>query len=105
MAKFRPLIENCCIDDPAGDFRNAQKVEQYRVGELALYMPAGFKWDYLPYDAVESLEESHRNISSGKCVSVTEKKPVVNLNTRAGVIKLNLEKMDSVGKILNALGM
>jgi len=105
MAKFRPLIENCVIDDPTVDFSKAQKVEQYRVGALALYIPAGFKWDYLPYDAVESLEESHRNISSGKCVSVTEKKPVVNLNTRAGVIKLNLEKMDSVGKILNALGM
>ena len=105
MAKFRPLIENCCIENPAEDFSKAQKIEQYRLGELALYIPAGFKWDYLPHDAVESLEESHRNISSGKCVSVTEKKPVVNLNTNAGVIKLNLEMPDSVGKILNLLGM
>ena len=102
MAKFRPLIENCVIDDPDVDFRKAQKVEQYRVGELALYIPAGFKWDYLPYDAVDSLEESHRNISSGKCVSVTEKKPVVDLKT-TGVIKINLEKPDSVGKILDAI--
>lgn len=105
MAKFRPLIENCCIDDPAVDFARGQKVEQYRVGELAIYMPAGFKWDYLPFSAVDSAEESHRNISSGKCVSVTEKKPVVDLMTTTGVIKINLEKPDSVGKILDALGV
>ena len=103
MAKFRPLIENCVIDDPTVDFSKAQKVEQYRVGALALYIPAGFKWDYLPFSAVDNAEESHRNISSGKCVSVTEKKPVVDLNTTTGVIKINLEKPDSVGKILDAI--
>ena len=104
MAKFRPLIENCFIDDPAADFRAGKKVEQYRVGELALYIPAGFKWDYLPFSAVESAEKSHRSISSGKCVSVTEKKPVVDLKTATGVIKINLEKPDSMSAILDAFG-
>jgi len=104
MAKFRPLIENQCIDDPAEDFRKAQKVEQYRVGELAIYIPAGFKWDYLPFQAIEAIEESHRNISSGKCVSVTERKPMLELNTAAGTIKLNLEKSESMRKILSASG-
>lgn len=103
MAKFRPLIENFIIDDPSGDFRGAQKTEQYRLGEQALYIPAGFKWEYLPYAAIESAEESHRNVCSGKCVTVTEKKPAVDLRTPTGMMKLNFEKKESVAMVLAAL--
>lgn len=104
MAKFIPLLDNFTIDDPNGDFRSGQKAEQYRLGELALYIPAGFKWKYLPYSAIDGMEESHRNISSGKCVTVTEKKPALDLKLPTGVFKLNFEKSESVAMVLSRLG-
>lgn len=103
MAKFIPLLDNFTIDDPNVDFRGSQKVEQYRLGKLALYIPAGFKWQYIPYSAIESVEESHRNICSGKCVTVTEKKPAVDLRIPTGMMKLNFEKSESVAMVLSTL--
>lgn len=104
MAKFRSLIDKIQLSDPAADFRGAQKAEQYRIGREAVYIPAGFKWDYLPYAAIESAEESHRNICSGKCVTVTEVRPSVQLKTEAGSFILNFEKRESVELILKAIG-
>lgn len=102
MSRFRPYFDNHTIEDPAADFRSARKLEQYRLGEKALYMPCGFKWDYIPLSCIESAEESHRCISSGKCVSVTEKRPSVDINTTAGQLKLNFEKTAGAAVLLSA---
>ena len=37
-------------------------------------------------------------------MSVTEKKPVVDLKTATGLVKINLEKPDSMSAILDAFG-
>ncbi len=104
MAKFNSLIPGTEITGAAEDFRGALKVEQYRVGKEAVYLPAGFKWEYIPTAAITAAEDSHRNITAGHCVTVTERKPAVELTTAAGGFTLKLEKQDSVGKILDALG-
>lgn len=104
MAKFNSLIPGAEITGAAEDFRGALKVEQYRVGKEAVYLPAGFKWEYIPTAAITAAEDSHRNITAGHCVTVTERKPAVELTTAAGGFTLKLEKQDSVGRILDALG-
>ena len=42
MAKFSSLIEGHELADPAEDFKQAARVEQYRVSSKAIYVPAGF---------------------------------------------------------------
>lgn len=103
MAKFTSLLAGAEINNAAEDFRAAQKVEQYRVGKAALYFPAGLRWEYLPLSAVERVEDSHRNVTAGHCVTVTERKPAVELVTAAGSFTLNLERAESVKKVLDAL--
>ena len=78
MAKYTSLVPGVEIDNAAEDFRAALKVEQYRVGKAAVYLPAGFRWEYVP--------------------------PAVALITDAGSFTLNLDKADSVQKILDAIG-
>ena len=104
MAKYTSLVPGVEIDNAAEDFRAALKVEQYRVGKAAVYLPAGFKWEYVPLSAVVSADGSHRNVTAGHCVTVTERKPAVALITDAGSFTLNLDKADSVQKILDAIG-
>ena len=104
MAKFNSLVPGVGIENAAEDFRSAVKVEQYRVGKEAVYLPAGFKWEYIPTAAITDAGDSHRNVTAGHCVTVTERKPAVELTTAAGGFTLNLEKPDSVRKILEALG-
>ncbi len=91
------------IENVREDFRGAQKVEQYRVGREALYLPEGLRWKYLPLRAIRKAEESFRVISAGHCVPVREKRPEIDLDTEAGTVHLQLEKQESLQKILDAL--
>ena len=104
MAKFNSLIPGEEIENAAEDFRTAVKVEQYRVGKAAIYLPAGFRWEYIPLSAVVSADGSHRSVTAGHCVTVTERKPAVVLATAADCFTLNLDKTESVQKILDAIG-
>ena len=104
MAKYKSLIPRVEIENAAEDFRAALKVEQYRIGKEAVYIPAGFKWDYVPLCAVSAAEDSHRSVTAGHCVTVTERKPAVELVTETGIITLSLDKSESVQKILDAIG-
>ena len=104
MAKFISLIPGCEIENAAEDFRAAVKVEQYRVGKAAVYLPAGFKWEYIPLSALVSVDGSHRSVTAGHCVTVTERKPAVALMTAEKSFTLNLDRIESVQKVLDAIG-
>ena len=97
------MIPGVEISDPVEDFRGALKVEQYRVGKEAVYFPAGFRWEYLPLSAVKSAEESYRSVSGGHCVTVTERKPAVDFTTEYARFTLNLERIESVRKVLDTI--
>ena len=104
MAKYNSLIPGIEVANAAEDFRSAVKVEQYRIGKEAVYIPSGFSWNYVPLSAVSAAEDSHRNVTAGHCVTVTERKPAVELVTEAGSITLNLERPASIQKIIEAIG-
>lgn len=103
---FKPvsLIPGKEIDAPGADLRGAQKVEQYRLGEKALYLPEGLKWNYVPRAEILRAEEAHRTVSAGHCVTVELKMPTLQLETSAGPMTLTLEKSESARTLLRALG-
>ncbi len=103
MARFTCLIPGKELADVKEDFRAARKVEQYRLGSRALYLPRGLSWEYIPLAEIHSGEQSHRVISAGHCVTVREEKPAVDLRTEAGPLTLNLEKKASMQVVLDAL--
>ncbi len=102
---FQPtcLLDGKAIDAPAEDFRTAQRVEQYRISARALYLPSGLRWTYLPLREIRSAEASHRVVSAGKCVSVVEHRPTLLLTCDGGEYKLNLERTESLQKLLDAI--
>ena len=104
MAKFTCLLPGKELPDVKEDFRAAQKLEQYRLGEKALYLPRGFSWEYIPRSEIRRAEGSRRVITAGHCVTVREEKPAVDLTTDRGVFTLNLEKRSSAETVLAALG-
>lgn len=103
MAKFNSLVPDVEIENTAEDFRTAVRVEQYRVGKAAVYFPAGFRWEYLPLSAVVNTDASHRSVTAGHCVTVTERKPAIEFTTSSGSFTLNLERPESVEKVLDVL--
>ena len=103
MAKFSCVLPGAEMAAPEEDFRSARRVEQYRVSDKALYIPAGLRWTYLPPAQVTEAEESHRSVTAGKCVAVTEKRPSLLLKTGAETVQVNLEKTESRDLILAAV--
>ena len=97
------LLEGKQIDDPAGDLRSARRVEQYRISSQAVYIPNGLRWSYIPLSEIREAEESHRSVSAGKCVSVVECRPVLELRTEHESFKLNLERAESLEVLLKAI--
>lgn len=104
MFKPAPLTPGAEIDDPSADFRSAQRIEQYRIGKAALYIPAGLRWNYIPLSAIRSAAEAHRTVSAGHCVTVEMKMPTLELETSAGPVTLTLEKAESLQKLVEAIG-
>ncbi|MBQ7473083.1 MAG: hypothetical protein IJS79_01885 [Oscillospiraceae bacterium] len=104
MAKYNSLVPDVEIENVAEDFKNALRIEQYRLGKLALYFPAGLRWAYLPLSAIESVEGTHRNVTAGHCVTVTERKPAVEFKTAVGSFRFDLEKQANLQKVLDAIG-
>ena len=99
------LIEGKSIPDPSGDFRSAKRVEQYRVSSLAIYIPSGLRWTYIPVSEIREIGESHRVVSAGKCVSVVEHRPVLEVRTDGDTYKLSLEKTASMETLLKAVSL
>ena len=103
MPRFTCLLPGRELSDPKEDFRSARKIEQYRLGALALYLPRGLSWEYIPLDALDKAERSHRVISAGHCVTVREEKPALDLWAGEKGWTLNLEKPASARSLLDAL--
>ena len=103
MPKFTCLLPGKELPELKEDFKNAQRLEQYRLGRLALYLPRGFAWEYLPLDEITKAERARRVITAGHCVTVREEKPAVDLVTETETFTLNLEKPASAQSLLDAL--
>jgi hypothetical protein len=104
MAVPKCMLKGKELDDVREDFRTARRVEQYRLGEKALYFPEGLRWNYLPLTEIQKVEESFRVISAGHCVPVREKRPEIDICTEEGTVHMQLEKQESMKEILNAIG-
>ena len=103
--RFTPscMLDGMEIENVKEDFRDAQRIEQYRVSKTALYIPDGMRWKYIPLKAISQMEESFRVISAGHCVPVREKRPELDLITEAGTVHISLEKQASMQKLLEIL--
>lgn len=103
MAAPKCMLKGKEIPDVKEDFRSARRVEQYRLGSLALYLPEGLRWNYIPLSEIRNAEESFRVISAGHCVPVREKRPEIDLVTENGSVHLQLEKQENMKLILDAI--
>ena len=97
------LIPSITIDDAKNDLRNAERIEQYRLGKEAVYIPAGLKWNYIPMSVIRSASASHRTVSAGHCVTVEVKTPSIEIFTSAGSFELHMEKQASLDCFLDKL--
>ena len=103
MAAPACMLKGKEIADAKDDFRNAVKIERYRLGKEALYLPEGLRWNYIPLSEIRKADESFRVISAGHCVPVREKRPEIDIEIESGPVHLQLEKHENMKLILDAI--
>ena len=103
MIAPKSLIPGLSIDNAAEDLRGADRIEQYRLGKDAVYIPAGLRWNYIPKSGILSAAASQRTVSAGHCVTVEVKTPSLEIVTAAGSFDLHLEKQASLERFLKDL--
>ena len=101
---LKSLSRRHVLEDAAADRQTAQRVEQYRVGDQALYI-AGFPGDqYVPFAALDRVLAKGTSISPGGCCGT--QLPMVCLRLAYdGEFSQNLlfEKWASVDKVLDRI--
>ena len=103
MFKPATLIPGTELNDVKKDFSSADRIEQYRLGKEAVYIPAGQKWNYIPKCSILSVNSSQRTVSAGHCVTVEVRTPSLEIVTSAGSFDLHLEKKSSLDRFLDDL--
>lgn len=101
---IRPICLGAELSDPAKDYRAAARVEQYRVSEQAIYLPAFPGTRYLPFSAVAQawIQDSSMPLTGccGKELPVT----VLRLRDRGGFYQnFTFEKRASAQRVLDAV--
>lgn len=70
MALFalKSLSKTCTLEDPNGGYKASHRVEQFRLGEEAIYFPAFPGNQYLPFAALTEVKTRNTAISvTGTC--------------------------------------
>lgn len=94
--RLRPLPGSETLEGVTEDFRKSRRLEKYRLGETALYFPAGFAWEYLPLREITGIRPVTRVIQSenGVCPFAMEV-PGVRLKFGETDMVLDTEKEKS----------
>ena len=87
--------------DLKGDFKNSVRVEKFRIGEKAVYIPAGFSWKYLLKEDILSVRKCKWLIRSENGVAPWAiEAPALRLAHADGETILELEKEKNAQKAL-----
>ena len=97
------LIPGASIENAKADFAEAERIEQYRLGKEAVYIPAGLKWKYIPRSAILSAEPSHQTVSAGHCVTIQVQTPALLIVTAEKNFELKMDRKESLKRFLAVL--
>ena len=102
---YRPLVPEFTIEDPKGDFRSAQVIEQYHLGSKALYIPGGgFSWKYLPVDAIRGVIPGREKRDEDSAMGGYHiEQPTIRVIYRGGTQVLTLESQSQAEKLFALL--
>lgn len=87
------------------DFKKSVRVEKFRIGEKAIYIPAGFSWKYLLKEDIRSLKKGRWFIQSENGVApFAMEAPALRIQHSGGETILELEKEKNALKALDLIG-
>lgn len=106
---MEPVLEDAVIEKSTlrRDLKHSRSVEQYRVGELALYIPGRmFFWRYLPLSEVRGVIIGRRDtVAKELLLDYALEQPDVRILHRDGTLIIPVQSFRNaqiLGELLNA---
>ena len=103
MAVPRTLVPGCTVEGAGDDLASAVRIEKYRLGEKAVYLPEGFKWNYIPRSLIREMSSFETNVRAGHCVTVRITRPTLELKTDSGTFRLDFDREERLEKMREML--
>lgn len=104
FTRLRPLLPSGGLQNEQfiiEDFKKSKRVEKYRIGEKAVYIPAGFSWKYLLKEDIQLVRKGKWLIQSENGVApFSMEAPALRLRHPGGESVLELEKEKNAEKAL-----
>ena len=102
---YRPVLPEFEMENPKGDFRTSEVIEQYHLSRRALYIPGGgFSWKYLPLEKIRGVipgRESRDEESAMGGYHIEQ--PTIRVIHEGGVEILTLESVSTAEKLFSLL--
>ena len=102
---YRPVLPEFEMENPKGDFRTAEVVEQYHLSGKALYIPGGgFSWKYLPLDRIRGVIPAREKRDEESAMGGYHiEQPTIRVIYQAGVEVLTLESQSQAERLFALL--
>lgn len=102
---YRPVLPEFAIEDPKGDFRSAQVIEQYHLSSKALYIPGGgLSWKYLPLDRIRGvIPGKERRDEESAMGGYHIEQPIIRVIYSGGTELLTLESRGQAERLFSLL--
>jgi hypothetical protein len=99
-----PLKKDALLNDPQADIRSAEKIEKYKISENALYIPYGFKWQYLPLDQIVETHRAVNQVTSEGCCDYAVDLPAIAVKYGDDKIYLDFNEEKNAERMRKRLG-
>ncbi|MBO5564238.1 MAG: hypothetical protein J5935_01340 [Lachnospiraceae bacterium] len=98
---WRPFMAEYTIDDPKADIKAGERIEQYKLGEKAVYFP---RENYLPYEAIKAIWIQPHQLNVIGCCGKGLPVSMVRLDTGTkDVANLMVEKKTNARKMVEMI--
>ena len=68
LFELKSIASNCTLENAKDDYRASKRMEQFRLGEKAIYFPAFPGTQYLPFESLSAVRSKNTAISvAGTC--------------------------------------
>ena len=102
---YRPVLPEFEMEDPRGDFRTSEVIEQYHLSGRALYIPGGgFSWKYLTLDRIRGvIPGRERRDEESAMGGYHIEQPTIRVIYSGGVEILTLESASQAERLFSLL--
>ncbi len=103
--EMKPLLPWAEMESPREDLKKAKTIEQYKVGERAIFIPERMmSWSYIPFTEIITLITEQIPEEAGDHIEqFTRRRPLVRVMYKGGAEVLYLDHQQNADRLIRLI--